>query len=382
MTDPPRTPAHAIPARLPAAIVKAAATIAGGAAMASILYQILGERADRRRFPPPGKLVNVRGRRIHVWLEGDGDGPTVVVAPGIGSTCLEWTAIQRQLVPRHRVLLYDRGGLGWSDWVPGQRSAPKLADELHAVLEAAAVPGPYVLVGHSLGGSIIRLYAARHPERVAGLILIESTHELSTEKIVEEFGWRMGDYDRWKRAVTRYLLRPRGIERARVRLLGHRYYHDWAAKEVPADLVETSVALDLTSRRRRAVVAELIGNGASSKRAMAAERRHFGDLPLTVITRSPTPIGAYGSHNDPEFLRRWMSFWMPLQQDLAALANNSRHIVTTRAGHSVHLDEPDLVVAPIKDMCEARSATQPHVDTACDAGGPQRTLRNLSGVSL
>ncbi|MGW4410480.1 alpha/beta fold hydrolase [Nonomuraea sp. NPDC004702] len=245
MTFPPRTPARAIRGRHLTPIVKAAAAVAAGAAIGSLLYQVLGERADRRRFPPPGELLDVRGRRVHVWLEGDGDGPALVVVPGIGTDCLEWAVIQRQLVPDHRVLLYDRGGLGWSDWVPGPRTASELADELHAVLEAAAVSGPYILVGHSLGGAIIRLYTARHPERVAGLILVDSTHELSTEKAVQEFGWRMGDLDRWRRAVIRYL-KPLGIERARVRLLGYRYYHDWAAREVPADLIETSVALNLT----------------------------------------------------------------------------------------------------------------------------------------
>ncbi|MGW4412694.1 hypothetical protein ACWEJ6_52510 [Nonomuraea sp. NPDC004702] len=107
------------------------------------------------------------------------------------------------------------------------------------------------------------------------------------------------------------------------------------------------------SRRRRAVVAELIGAGASSKRAMIAERCHFGDLPLTVVTRSLTPVGAYGTHNEPDFVRRWMTVWMPLQRDLATLSNNSRHIVTTRAGHNVHLDEPDVIVAVIKEMYNA-----------------------------
>ncbi|MGI5292742.1 alpha/beta fold hydrolase [Nonomuraea polychroma] len=324
--------------------------------MTSVAYQLVGERVDRHRFPPVGKLVNVHGKRVHVWCEGD-HGPTVVVATGIGSTCLEWATVQRQLVPGHRVLLYDRGGLGWSDWVPGRRSPAELADELHAVLEAADAPGPYVLVGHSLGGSIIRMYAARHPDQVAGLVLVDSSHELSTDKIVEEFGWRMGDYSRWKRAITRYLLRPRGIERARVRLLGYRYYHDWAEKEVPADLVETSVALDLTSRRRRAVVAEMLHNGAASKDAMATERRHFGDLPLTVITRGHNPVNAYAVSDDPVFQRRWMKIWMPLQQDLATLSHNSRHIIADNAGHNIHLDEPDLVGKAIKDMCDEIRAT-------------------------
>ncbi|GAA0966446.1 alpha/beta hydrolase [Acrocarpospora macrocephala] len=294
----------------------------------------------------------MNGRRLHVWCEGD-RGPTVVVATGIGSNCLEWVRIQRQLVPDHRVVLYDRGGLGWSEWVPGRRSSVELAEELHATLEAADIPGPYVLVGHSLGGSINRIYAARHPDNVAGLVLIDASHELSFEKIVKEFGWRMGDFDRWRRALTRYVLRPRGIERARVQALGHRHHHDDAALTVPAEWVEAAVALTLSSRRRRAVVAELLQNGSSAKKDLAAERRSFGDLPLTVITRSVTSVDTYFGFRDPEFARRWMKIWMPLQEDLATLSDNSRHVIASNAAHYVHVDEPDLVASAIIDMCEA-----------------------------
>jgi pimeloyl-ACP methyl ester carboxylesterase len=338
--------------------MKAGAWIMGTTALASAAHQILGERRDMRRFPPPGKLVDVDGRRLHVWCEGD-HGPTVVVATGIGSDCLEWVRIQRQLLPEHQVVLYDRGGLGWSQWVPGRRSAAELAEELHAALEAAAIPGPYVLVGHSLGGSIIRVYAARHPEKAAGLVLVDASHELSFEKTVEEFGWRKGDLDRWRRALTHYVLRPRGIERARVRLLGHRHHHDDAVLTVPADWIEAAVALGLTSRRRRAVVAELVQNGSAAKKALAAERRGFGDLPLTVIGRSMTSVDTYSSFADPEFLRRWMKIWMPLQRDLAALSTNSRHIIAENAGHYVHVDEPDLVASAIIDMCETIRKSRP-----------------------
>ncbi|WP_347594981.1 alpha/beta hydrolase [Acrocarpospora sp. B8E8] len=330
----------------------------GTAALASAAHQILGERQDMRRFPPPGKLVDVDGRRLHVWCEGD-HGPTVVVVTSLGSGCLEWVRIQRRLLPHHRVVLYDRGGLDWSEWVPGRRSAVELAEELHAALEAADIPGPYVLVGHSLGGSIIRVYAARHPEKAAGLILVDASHERSSEEIVEEFGWRMGDFGRWQRALTRYVLRPRGIERTRVRFLGHRDYHDEAALTVPADWVGAAVALALTTRRRRAVVAELVQNGSANRKAFAAERRDFGDLPLTVITRSMTAVDTYYGFADAEFLRRWMKIWMPLQQDLATLSTNSRHVIAENASHHVHIDEPDLVVSAIIDMCETIRKSRP-----------------------
>ena len=90
------------------------------AAAASATYQALRERTDRRRFPPPGRLVDVDGRRLHLWCEGEG-APTVVIVAALGTTALEWARIQRLLSPSTLVCLYDRGGLGWSEAVPGQR---------------------------------------------------------------------------------------------------------------------------------------------------------------------------------------------------------------------------------------------------------------------
>jgi pimeloyl-ACP methyl ester carboxylesterase len=135
-------------------------------------YQRLGERKDRRLYPPPGKLVNLATHRLHVLEEGQGS-PTIIFEAGLMSTNLSWTDIRRRLAVSYRVVTYDRAGLGWSDIGPMPRTAERIVDELHSLLELAAIPAPYVLVGHSFGGLTMPLFAARYPEKIAGMVLVD-----------------------------------------------------------------------------------------------------------------------------------------------------------------------------------------------------------------
>src|SRR5215216_1696212 len=125
---------------------------------------------------PVGRLVDVGGYRLHLACQGEGS-PTVVMEAAIGETGLLWSPVQPTVAQRTRACVYDRAGYGWSDPSPRPRTAAVMVEELHRLLGAAGVPGPYVLVGHSFGGLLVRLYAARYPQEVAGLVLVDSAHE-------------------------------------------------------------------------------------------------------------------------------------------------------------------------------------------------------------
>jgi pimeloyl-ACP methyl ester carboxylesterase len=144
------------------------------AVLVGMAYQAIGTRRDHHRFPTPGRLVDIGGHRLHIFESGArNSGPTVLLEAGLMSTVLSWTVLQRQLSRNHHVVSYDRAGLGWSDAGPMPRSSDRIVDELHTLLRRAAVPPPYVLVGHSFGGLTMPLFAARFPREVVGMVLVD-----------------------------------------------------------------------------------------------------------------------------------------------------------------------------------------------------------------
>jgi pimeloyl-ACP methyl ester carboxylesterase len=135
-------------------------------------YQTLGTRKDGKVHPPPGRMVDLGSHRLHVLESGYGS-PTILLEAGLMSTVLSWNDLHPELARSHHVVCYDRAGLGWSDLGPMPRTADRIVDELHALLERAAIPPPYVLVGHSFGGLTMTLFAARFPEEIAGMVLVD-----------------------------------------------------------------------------------------------------------------------------------------------------------------------------------------------------------------
>src|SRR5262245_11311736 len=139
-------------------------------------YEAIMAAGDAERYPPPGQLVDVGGYRLHIDCQGNG-GPTVVLVTGLGGSSLLWSRVQPALAPSARVCVYDRAGIGWSDSSTGPRTPAAVADELHALLTNAGVPGPYVLVGASIGGKYSRMFAEQYPDAVAGMVLVDARHE-------------------------------------------------------------------------------------------------------------------------------------------------------------------------------------------------------------
>jgi pimeloyl-ACP methyl ester carboxylesterase len=142
------------------------------------VYQGIATMRDLRTFLPPGQLVDVGGYKLHIFCTGErklGD-PTVILDASFPGTVSTWIWVQPGIAQVTRVCAYDRAGLGWSERGPVPRDALQHARELHNLLKNADVPGPYVLVGHSLGGLSVRMFAAQYSDEVASMVLIEGTH--------------------------------------------------------------------------------------------------------------------------------------------------------------------------------------------------------------
>ncbi len=305
--------------------------------LASAAYQVAGEARDARRYPPPGQRVNIGGRHLHLWRAGTG-APAVIIVPALGAPGLEWRAVQQELAHDTSVYVYDRAGLGWSDPGPWPRTAEHMADELYQLLVAAAVPLPWLLVGHSVGGIIARQFAARHPGLLAGMVLVDSSHENQIQRLAP-FRDGGGRLTLWRRAARRRL-RPLGIVRAATDLGVTTQARHEAERENPPGMADVGHALSRTSRHRRAVVQELIGFASSTAGGVPPP---LGELPLTVLTAGP----AGREH--------WYPAWWEMQNELAALSRRSTHLIVEHSGHHIQLDDPASVVRAVRQLVTSPS---------------------------
>src|SRR4051794_32110394 len=151
----------------PVVAVMAAAAVGGA-------VETVGLAADQRAYAMPGQLYDVGGYRLHLNCTGSG-GPTVVLQSGLGEFSANWARIAPAVAGTTRVCAYDRAGQGWSDDAPRLRDGPAAAADLHTLLDRAGERGPYVLVGHSIGGNYAMTYATRYPEQIAGMVLLDTT---------------------------------------------------------------------------------------------------------------------------------------------------------------------------------------------------------------
>jgi pimeloyl-ACP methyl ester carboxylesterase len=142
--------------------------------VAGAIYQAIATELAERAYPPPGEMVDVGGHSLHINCVGQGS-PSVVLDGGSGEMSAQWVRVQQQVSGTTRVCAYDRAGMGWSETGPEPRDAKQISSELHALLEGADIEGPYVLVSHSFGGLYMQTYAARYPDEVAGVALVDSS---------------------------------------------------------------------------------------------------------------------------------------------------------------------------------------------------------------
>lgn len=294
-------------------------------------YQKLARARDRKRFPPPGKMIDVGGHRLHLISKGAGS-PTVVVEQGAGAPSIFWWKIQDEIATFSRVCVYDRAGLGWSDPAPGARAVEDQAEELHTLLIAAGVPGPYLLVGHSYGGFIVRSFALSHREQVAGLVLVDVGEEgvYSQPDVV-------ATYSKFK-----FMARMLGWA---AELGIFRIFHPTFLKASVSGLSEATrqaaASVSLNPHSFFAASDDLASalECAASWSKLPPSAKALGGLPITVIT--------HGQPFPPPF-NVAEKYWDEGQRRLAKIFTNSTFIVAERSSHMIHDDEPELVVDAIR----------------------------------
>lgn len=160
--------------------------------LSGTIYQAAAEVRDRRAYPPPGQMVSVGDRRLHLIVSGESHGtPTVILESGVAGFSRNWFWVQEELSQITRVVSYDRAGLGWSDPAPGAFDAYQSARDLHTALENVGVMGPYVVAAHSYGGLVGRAFIDLYPDEVIGLILVDASHPDQWARFPASGGGRM-----------------------------------------------------------------------------------------------------------------------------------------------------------------------------------------------
>ena len=296
-----------------------------GLALIGAIYERMAVAADAKAYPPPGQLVDVGGYHLHISCTGTGS-PTVIIDAGLGDWSTTWGFVQEEVAKTTRVCAYDRAGLGWSDAGPLPRDAAQHAKELHTLLQNAQIPGPYVMVGHSLGGLDVRIFVYDYSSEVVGVVLVDSmnpkqiTQSPSTESQSQPF------------SLSAVLARF-GIARLLVKL-------PLLAPAMPLGQ-EAYYPLYIRPGSLQTEANEFGGLPASA--AQAAVVKSFGDLPLIVLTAK--------LNNNPG--------WPEWQTELLQLSSNSRQLFAENSGHNIQVEQPDAAVAAIVKMVElVRQSTQ------------------------
>jgi pimeloyl-ACP methyl ester carboxylesterase len=308
------------------------------------IYQAIATAMAQHNYPPPGRLVEVGGYKLHLYCTGEGS-PTVILEAAFPGTVDNWSWVQPEVAKATRTCAYDRAGMGWSDLGPEPHDAEHIASDLHTLLNNAGIEGPYVFVGHSLGGLFVRQYTAQYPGEVVGLVLVDGTHPDVLRRLPPELAAGFTPSE-WVLAAFPLL--------ARVGLT--RFYTPFPADpDLPAQQQAEVVTLNASVKSMTAIAAELRAIPTTLEQVRGGG--DLGNMPLVVLTSGDI----YNQH-PTELVVPAKQAWAEMQDDLADLSSNSIHRVIAGTTHeSLVYDEEDAqsTIAAILEVVEVARTGQP-----------------------
>ncbi len=302
------------------------------------IYENITEARDRRFNPMVGKRIEVDGRKMHIDCTGDGT-PTVILESGLGDTYLSWRKVQPEISRFTRVCSYDRFGLGYSESSFGDRTSKTIAEQLHNLLQAASIVPPYVLVGHSVGGYNVRLYASLYPTDVVGMVLVDSSHPDQENRMPAEIKNMQGSWER--EAEFMEFSMPFGIPR----LMG-------LCEDDPA-----LRAAECNWHNAREGLAEMKALRESA--AQTAATGSLGNMPLAVLSHDPDKPS---SELPPDLAGPMNRAWEKMQEELAHLSTRGTQVIAKNSSHYIQLDRPDVVVDAVRNV--VRQVREPQAPSA------------------
>jgi|GEM_PF-2067910 len=300
----------------------------------------------REKFPPPGKLYTVLGANMHMYCRGTGT-PAVIFEAGQSEFSLWWELSAPQISSHTTVCLYDRAGLGWSQPSKRLRTAENIAEELEALLQEAKLTPPYIIVGHDMGGVYARYFAYTRPRAVAGLVLVDSSHEMQNERYgpdAAQLSPTTAQEDKqldeaYKKILTGEIVKD----------TSQIYPNKFAGMD---DNTQTAIRAMLANP----LFWETAGDEAeeqqlSFNQLSEVKGAGLGNIKLTVISAGLFPV-----FGPAPLIKKAEETHRQLQKELAQLSPSGKLVVAEKSAHDIELQQPDIIVREVLAMLEALRA--------------------------
>ena len=304
-------------------------------ALAGASYEAIESRLEARRFPEPGRLIDLGGYRLLLNCTGTGS-PTVILETGWGGLSVDWRAVQPEIAKFSRVCSYDRAGYGGSDPGPMPRTSLQIATELHTLLRDAGEMPPYILVGHSFGGYNVRVFNGLYPDEIAGIVLADATQEDQYELLPKALNAISAAQLKHNERLSRYsfFVVDLGIGRLMLREQG-------GGGDGAYLILQRKYLIARTSELREI--------RASAEQARVAD--HISDKPLLVLTAAENTDTILSSGLRKQDFEQFQRIWVDdLQMRLARLSIRGRRIMVLGSGHDIPSDRPDAMVDAVREI--------------------------------
>ncbi|MBM3184074.1 MAG: alpha/beta hydrolase [Chlamydiae bacterium] len=305
---------------------------------AGFCYQYFATKQDEKNYPPPGDLIDVGGYQLHLQCQGKPQPgiPTVIVETGIWDSCQSWKLIQSEIAATTRICTYDRAGYGWSEQSTCPRTFEHMVQELKLALEKKGIHPPFIFVGHSLGGAIIRYYQSQYPNEVVGMIFVDAILTTETPTV----------FSRTFRVVSQAFsfLAHFGI----LRLLFKFAPPISANPQWTSTMQKAYTACHQAKVKTFSTCLKEWDGYETSFSDLRRNARSLKDIPVTIISRDPAKPMRPGMSK--EAARKERSDLEKMNQDTLESLPHARFIVAEGSSHLVQVDRPDVVIDEIRRM--------------------------------
>jgi pimeloyl-ACP methyl ester carboxylesterase len=303
------------------------------------MEEIMSKEESKKELAPPGDMIDVNSHKMHVFRAGSGS-PTVFFEAGLRSDLLAFAKVQLEVAKFTSTISYDRAGMGYSESStnPSRRSK-EIVSEFAQLVEVLEIEEPMILVGWSAGGIYNREYAAQHPEKVAGMVFIDSSHENEINRFPKEIASlekkNMADSTEFFKEASKLSYEEilEKVDDPPFWLEYPEFFQPYIKDRLRPELFEFYTKLP-------AFFEEDVSQGDDALKAL-------GDIPLTVIS-----VATYNNPNFDDAQRKLATeVWEELQTELAELSSHNKQIKVD-SGHHIAGEKPEVVIEAIKEMVE------------------------------